>query len=152
MAKIEVVYGVWGFGATEDSEGTVLDGGTHDDFEVTAENAPYLAAGESAGVVRILDASDDERGLLEGHVQTQADGEAAYVAAQESGAWREGQLRSFVHDTEHRLSLPDEEANLTVGDRAWLTGGLADAYDELGEADKAKAVRAKLAAEDGEEG
>jgi hypothetical protein len=142
MAKIEVVYGVWGFGATEDKEATVLDGGLHEDFEITAENAPYIAAAasEQAGpVIRILEVSDAEAKLLDGHVESQEDGEAAYEAAQADGSWHEGNLIGFVHDTEARLALSDDEANLTAGDRAFLRRGLVDAYTRLGEPEKAAA-------------
>jgi hypothetical protein len=146
MAKIEVVYGVWGFGATEDSEATVLDGGLHEDFEVTKENAPYLAAGEAAGAVRIVEVSDAEAKLLDGHVESQEDSEKAYEAAQADGRWHEGNLTQFVHDTEARLALPDDEANLTAGDRAFLQRGLVDAYERLGDEAKAKSIRESIEA------
>lgn len=143
MAKIEGVYSQWGYGAEGDSEGEILTGGLHEDFEITKENAAHIAGGESAGAVRILEASDAERALLEGHVESQEDSEAAYDAAQKDGSWREGHLAQFVADTETRLALSNEEANLTDGDREWLTNGLASAYDELGDEDAASAVRAR---------
>lgn len=144
--KIDVVYSTWGVGDEADGDAHVFSGGEQDvNLDEQPYLAKYLAAGESAGLVRIVEATDAERAKLEGHVESQEDSEAAYAAAQENGSWQEANLRQFTYDTEYRLSLSDEEANLTGEGRTWLTRGLADAYDALGDAESADKTRAKLA-------
>lgn len=164
--KIEVVYSIWGVGDDVAGDAQVFNGGVQDvrvvessaeyknaggrDASPRAIEARYLAAGEAAGTIVIVEATDAETAQLEGHVESQEDSEAAYEAAVEAGTWHEGNLQQFVTQTEERLSLSDEEANLTPGDRHWLTEGLAVAHDTLGNTDAAKAVREGLANADGD--
>jgi hypothetical protein len=81
----------------------VLRGGENV-LEVTAENAPLVAGAEAAGTIRVLEATDAERALLDGHVESQEDGEAAYDAAVADGRWAEGQA----------VELAAEEADLAA--------------------------------------
>lgn len=93
--KVDVLHAECGLGDE------VLVGGPQD-VVVTAENAPLLAGAAAAGALNIVEASDEERSLLDGHVQAQEDGEAAYAAAQADGTWREG------NELQYALEHPDE--------------------------------------------
>lgn len=151
MAKINVIYSLWGIGAVDDEPGIVLSGGEQEveivaaigdggvavagdaETETLAQlPADHLAAGEAAGVVEIVDATDEERALLDGHVQSQEDGERAYLDAQDSGDWHEGHHFQWAVDTEHRLMLENDEANLTDGGRDFLTDSLGKMYAARG--------------------
>ena len=68
----------------------VFEGGEND-LEVTAEIAPLVAGAVSAGSLVVVEATDAELALLEGHVQSQEDGEAEYEKAVGDGRWHEGQ-------------------------------------------------------------
>lgn len=90
--KFEVIYSQW---AAEDQ---VFTGGVHE-VEKPTEKLLRLAAGaEAAGSIRILSASAEHRSKLRKHVQSQADGEKAYSAAQADGSWQEGNLLQFETD------------------------------------------------------
>lgn len=127
--RISVVYSRWGADGFDEP----LHGGEHDLEGVTAEQARSIAGAHAAGAVEVLDASPEEEKLLDGHVQTQADGEAALEAAMGdwvddvyeehldtagnvvyrtlsepghwSGPWRRGNLLHFVHAKKERLAL-----------------------------------------------
>ena len=78
--KVVVVHSSWACGDAEPISGS-------QEINVTPENAPLIAGAKSAGAIKILDASDSELALLDGHVQTQEDGETAYETAVASGDW-----------------------------------------------------------------
>lgn len=90
--KLKVVHTKWSAG------GQTFAGGVHDDVKVTRKLAPLIAAAEHAGSIVVVSATREERKLLKPHVQSQADGEKAYAAAQKSGAWHEGNLEQFDLD------------------------------------------------------
>lgn len=133
--EFEVVYSVWGGGDKS------YAGGIHSEENPSEELLRHLAGAEAAGVVNVLEASDAARAAMSGHVQSQEDGEAAYEAAQNvydaegnlvtQGGWELGNVTQFVKDANTRLDDPDLE--LTEGDRAWLTQGIADANHRIRE-------------------
>src|SRR3954463_6627768 len=90
--SIEVLTAQW---AADDD---VYTGGVHADVKITKKNAPLFAGAEAAGVIVVLDATDDTRALLAGHVQSQEDGEAEYERAQQDGRWSEGNVAQFDLD------------------------------------------------------
>lgn len=140
--KIEVVYSTWGVGDEASGDAHVFKGGAQE-VELTPALAPFIAGGAAAGVCRVLEATDEEQALLDGHVQSQEDGEAAYEAATaEGGGWREGQLEQFTLDSQARLDSDDAE--ITHGHRAWLLESQIAAFEELGDAQGAKKARAAL--------
>lgn len=140
--KVRVVYSVWG----ADGFDRPLAGGDHELEDVTAEQARSIAGAAAAGVVEVLDATDAERALLEGHVESQEDGEAAQAAAMGewiddvrdddgilvepgrwSGGWTHGNLTNFVAVQKDRLAYDDQvnagtarssDKPLTKGERA----------------------------------
>jgi hypothetical protein len=103
VVRFEVIYTQW---ATEDG---VFQGGVH---ELTSDTCPcgvkhgkpsaallgLLGAAEAAGSIVVLEASDQHRARLDKAVQSQADGEAAYAKAVESGEWHEGNRLQFELD------------------------------------------------------
>lgn len=93
----------------------VLQGGSND-VVVTAANAPLIAGAVAAGVLLVSDATDDERALLDGHVESQEDGEAAYAAAQKDGSWREGQDLQQAIESHHEFELGPEDVATISGD------------------------------------
>lgn len=97
--KIRVIYSQWG----ADGFDAPLGGGDHDLETVTEEQARSIAGAAAAGVVEVLDATAAEQTLLEPHVQSQEDGEAAFAAAQ--GEWVEAVYEDVV----------DKETGLVVG-------------------------------------
>lgn len=125
-ARINIVYSVWGAEGFDEP----FSGGVQT-VEVTPAFAPILAGAVNARVVELVDPSDELLALLDGHVETQEVSDAAYEEAVQSGAWRTGHLQQWITETEQRLALSNEQANLTDGDRAYLQDGLAKAHDEL---------------------
>jgi hypothetical protein len=89
--KFEVVHTVWG------ADDEVFGGGVHEVAKPTAAFLRLLAGAEAAGSVVILD-HGGHRKKLDSHVQSQAQGEKAYAAAQKSGDWHEGNLAQFELD------------------------------------------------------
>lgn len=89
--KFEVIHAQWAVEdrANADAEpvSVVFPGGVHDDVKLTKKSAPVFAAAEAAGSIVIHDVTDAERQLLDGHVQSQEDGEAALAEAM--GDWIE---------------------------------------------------------------
>lgn len=104
--KVKVVYSLW----AADGFAEPLYGGVHDLEDVTEEQARSIAGARSAGVVEVVEATDDELALLEPHVQSQEDGEAAYAAAQESGRWQHGNLVNFIAERKRKLVHDDAVA------------------------------------------
>lgn len=98
--KITVVYSIWGAGEDE------FVGGTHD-VKLTKKTAPLFAGGEAAGSIIVEECSDDERALLDGHVESQEDSEAKLAEAQADGRWHEGNLRQFLTERLDRLAYHD---------------------------------------------
>ena len=123
--QIDVVYSVWG------AEDRVFSGGVQDVTIGVDVDAHILAGGVAAGAVRLVDPSDEVLAALEPHVESQEDSEAAYEAAVASGAWREGHLQQWIAETEERLALSNDEANLNDNDRKFLAEGVDKAYVEL---------------------
>lgn len=120
--KLKVVYSQWGADGFDEP----LGGGQHDLEDVTEEQARSIAGAAATGVVEVLDATAAEKKLLEGHVQSQEDGEAAFDAAQGewveavlddagalkepgywSGAWTHGHLSNFMAEQKNRLTHDD---------------------------------------------
>jgi hypothetical protein len=81
--KIRVVYSLWGADGFDEPFG----GGIHELESLTVAQARSIAGAEAAGVVEVVEATDEERQVLDPHVQSQEDGEAAWQAAQ--GDWVE---------------------------------------------------------------
>jgi exosome complex RNA-binding protein Rrp42 (RNase PH superfamily) len=102
--RVEVIHSQFGLGPD-----VVLVGGSND-VGVTVENAPLLAGAASAGALLIVDATDDERALLAGHVQSQEDGEAAYAEAQADGRWHEGQAVQHELDEAAHVAAREEQS------------------------------------------
>jgi hypothetical protein len=95
--KFEVVHTVWG------ADDEVFGGGVHEVAKPTAAFLRLLAGAEAAGSVVILDAAG-HRKKLDGHVQSQAQGEKAYAAAQRSGAWHHGNVQQHIVEMDARLN------------------------------------------------
>jgi hypothetical protein len=90
--KLEVIPTQWA------ADGQVFGGGVHEDVKLTRKLAPLVAGAEAAGVVNVLHATRDERALLKGHVETQAESEKAYARAQADGSWHEGNRAQYDLD------------------------------------------------------
>lgn len=130
--KVRVIYSVWGADGFDEPFG----GGVHELEDVTEEQARSIASAAAAGAVEVIDASKAERSLLDGHVQSQEDGEAAYAAAQESGAWQHGNLTDFIATREQRLAELDEhdpERGDTEERRSVLAAHITEARARLAE-------------------
>src|SRR3954447_9246527 len=91
--RFEVLHVQWG------ADDETFGGGVHDVKKPTAAFLRLLAGAEAAGAVKILDAAG-HRQKLNQHVETQAQSEKAYAAAQRSGAWHEGNQAQFDLDVE----------------------------------------------------
>jgi hypothetical protein len=103
VLTFEVIYTQWA------TDAGVFQGGTH---TLGADTCPcgvkhgkpsaallsLLGAAEAAGSVVVHEATDAHRAKLDKAVQSQADGEAAYAKAVESGAWHGGNLLQFELD------------------------------------------------------
>lgn len=94
--QIEVLTTVWGAGDAE------FAGGVHE-VKLTRTIAAIVAGAEAAGTIRVVGETAAERKMLDRHVQSQDDGEAAYEKAQAEGRWQHGNLLQFV--TERREQL-----------------------------------------------
>ena len=123
--KLEVLTAHW---AADDN---VFEGGVHEDVKLTRKLAPLVAGAEAAGVI-VVTASREERKLLGGHVESQADGEKAYERAQKTGRWHHGNLSQFVAGAQDRLAYDDTleagaDDKLTDDERATLEAQLEQA-------------------------
>jgi hypothetical protein len=103
VLTFEVIYTQW---ATDDD---VFQGGVHTlgpdtcpcgvkHGKPAAALLTLLGAAEAAGSIVVHEATDAHRAKLDRAVQSQADGEAAYAKAVESGEWQEGNLLQFDLD------------------------------------------------------
>jgi hypothetical protein len=105
----EVVHSQW---AAEDE---VFAGGTHTVEDPSAAFLSLLAAAASSGSVLL---PPEHAAIVDEHVQSQADGEAALAAAMGewispgrwSGEWHEANLAQFALDVESGQRLPTLEA------------------------------------------
>jgi len=121
---IEVLHFSWAH------DGGVLEGGKH---EIDKPSAKFLgqvaaAAACSDPPVRVVKASQEERGKIDKAVQSQAEGEKAYAKAQKDGDWHEGNLRAHIAATEARLK---DAEDLHDDDKGRLLAALASSEDIL---------------------
>lgn len=122
--KLKVVYMLWGADGFDEP----LGGGTHDLEDVTEEQARSIAGAAASGVVEVLEASKAEQKLLDGHVQSQEDGEAAWQAAFESGDWHVGNLQNYVATGRARL---EGDGKFEPGEKRRLAESIIQVNAEL---------------------
>jgi hypothetical protein len=128
--RIEVVHAHWG------AEDEVYERGEHELAKPSKKLLRLIAGAEAAGAVVVHVATAAERKLLDGHLQSQADGEAAYKKAVADGDWQHGNLTVFIVEREDRLAysetLPDgHEEKLSPAQRERFEQHLARARGDL---------------------
>lgn len=98
--KIEVLHTQW------TAEGEKFHGGVHEVDAPSREFLALAAAAEASGSISV-DASEEERAIMDASVESQADSEAAYAKAQEDGSWHGGNYDQFMLEVEQGLRDPD---------------------------------------------
>lgn len=155
--KIEVVYSLWAAdGAKQPFQGGVQ--GPDERSELASPSAKLLrsiAGAEAAGVVRVVEATKDERAKLDRAVQSQKDGERAQAKAMGdphpdllddgrenplagvmSGPWQHGNHADFVAQRRALLkaaATPGSDVVLTKAERAAIERDVAEAEQRLSE-------------------
>lgn len=99
--KIEVLHSSWG------ADKDVFAAGAHELGKPAKKLLRLIAGAEAAGALTVLEATTAERKLLDGFVQSQKAGEAAYKQALTKGTWQHGNLTNFVLSREDRVAYSD---------------------------------------------
>lgn len=130
--RFRVLHNLWA------ADHEVFAAGEHEIAKPSASFLRLAAGAEAAGSVEIIDATDEQRGKLDLHVQSQEAGEVAYVQAQEDGRWHHGNLSQFVADREDKFAydetLPaDHPEKLSLDEAGLLAHQLDQAKAGLAE-------------------
>ncbi len=122
--KVKVIYTLW----AADGFDEPLGGGVHELDALNEDQYRAVASAAAGGALEIVGATAAERKLLEPHVQSQEDGEAAQAAAFASGDWHIGNLQNYIATSRARL---EAEGSFEPGDKLRLSLGIVEAAADL---------------------